>query len=344
MEQSLGKRIAKNRKRLGMTQDTLAEQLGITAQAVSKWENDQSCPDITMLPRLADIFGITTDALLGVETDPKDSPVHEAEVIDDNSHNFEIHVGDDDGKSQWSFNWDGGRKNATTFAVFVLFVGFITLLSKLYAWDVGFWGILWPSTLLIYGLAGVIRKFSVFGLGCTIFGGYSLIANLGLWELDIAGELVFPIVLLLFGVGFLVDALRKPKKPVFRVTRNGKDARKTTYSCDSDTDRFSCNLSFGEKTHQVNLPILAGGDASVSFGELTVDLSGCERVTENCYIQGNCSFGELRVMVPRRFRVEPRTGTTFAEVHMVGHPDSQTEGIIFLDANVSFGEIEIRYI
>ena len=63
MEQTIGRRIAENRKRLGMTQDQLAEKLGVTAQAVSKWENAQSCPDITMLPRLAEIYGISTDAL-----------------------------------------------------------------------------------------------------------------------------------------------------------------------------------------------------------------------------------------------------------------------------------------
>ena len=50
MEETLGKRIMRHRKALGLTQDQLAEQLGITAQAVSKWENDQSCPDIAMLP------------------------------------------------------------------------------------------------------------------------------------------------------------------------------------------------------------------------------------------------------------------------------------------------------
>ena len=65
MEETLGKRIVRHRKGLGLTQDQLAEQLGITAQAVSKWENDQSCPDITTLPRLAAIFGTSTDALLG---------------------------------------------------------------------------------------------------------------------------------------------------------------------------------------------------------------------------------------------------------------------------------------
>ena len=67
MEETLGKRISANRKRLGLTQDRLAELLGVTAQAVSKWENDQSCPDIGTLPRLAEIFGISTDELLGRE-------------------------------------------------------------------------------------------------------------------------------------------------------------------------------------------------------------------------------------------------------------------------------------
>ena len=42
MEETLGKRIVANRKRLGITQDRLAEQLGVTAQAVSKWENEVS--------------------------------------------------------------------------------------------------------------------------------------------------------------------------------------------------------------------------------------------------------------------------------------------------------------
>ena len=77
MEQTLGARISSHRKRLGLTQDQLAEQLGITAQAVSKWEHDQSCPDITMLPKLARIFGTTTDALLGIESET----VHEAELV-----------------------------------------------------------------------------------------------------------------------------------------------------------------------------------------------------------------------------------------------------------------------
>lgn len=51
-----GQRIAALRKSKGMTQEALAQRLGITNQAVSKWESDQCCPDIMQLPALADIF------------------------------------------------------------------------------------------------------------------------------------------------------------------------------------------------------------------------------------------------------------------------------------------------
>ena len=108
MEETLGKRIIANRKRLGMTQDKLAEQLGITAQAVSKWENDQSCPDIAMLPKLAEIFGISIDELLGITAQ---EIVHEAEVIQ--SESFEDDALEDDGihiqKGSWEFKLDNSR-------------------------------------------------------------------------------------------------------------------------------------------------------------------------------------------------------------------------------------------
>ncbi len=65
---TIGERISQFRKSAGMTQEALAQKLGITNQAVSKWESDQSCPDITLLPGLADTFGVTVDALFGRET------------------------------------------------------------------------------------------------------------------------------------------------------------------------------------------------------------------------------------------------------------------------------------
>ena len=75
---TLGSRITKYRKEKGLTQEMLAEQLGVSPQAVSKWENDISCPDIALLPKLSRILGVTTDELLTGST-AKVSMVPEAQ-------------------------------------------------------------------------------------------------------------------------------------------------------------------------------------------------------------------------------------------------------------------------
>lgn len=64
MNESIGNRIQRFRREKGLTQEELAEKLGVSSQAVSKWENDASCPDITLLPQLCRVLGITTDELL----------------------------------------------------------------------------------------------------------------------------------------------------------------------------------------------------------------------------------------------------------------------------------------
>ena len=64
MKKTLGERIAEKRKARGLKQDELAERLGVSAQAVSKWENDVSCPDIMTLPQLAETLGCSIDELL----------------------------------------------------------------------------------------------------------------------------------------------------------------------------------------------------------------------------------------------------------------------------------------
>lgn len=62
---NLGKTILELRKGKNVTQEDLAAELGVTAAAVSKWENGYTLPDILMLCALADYFGVTTDELLG---------------------------------------------------------------------------------------------------------------------------------------------------------------------------------------------------------------------------------------------------------------------------------------
>lgn len=65
MYENMGQTIAKLRRDRNLTQEKLAEQLSVSAQAVSKWENAACYPDIDMLPRLAHFFGVSIDTLFG---------------------------------------------------------------------------------------------------------------------------------------------------------------------------------------------------------------------------------------------------------------------------------------
>lgn len=66
-KETFGQRISRLRKEKELTQNDIADKVGVTAQAVSKWENDQATPDIDILVKLSDIFDISLDELLGKE-------------------------------------------------------------------------------------------------------------------------------------------------------------------------------------------------------------------------------------------------------------------------------------
>ena len=60
---SLGENIRKYRQARGLTQEALGEKLGMAAQTVSKWEREESMPDAAMLPKLAELLGVSLDRL-----------------------------------------------------------------------------------------------------------------------------------------------------------------------------------------------------------------------------------------------------------------------------------------
>ena len=66
-EMKLGRILVEKRHKKGITQEELAAYLGVSKAAVSKWENEMTYPDITLLPQLAAYFNITIDDLLGYE-------------------------------------------------------------------------------------------------------------------------------------------------------------------------------------------------------------------------------------------------------------------------------------
>ena len=63
----IGKNLRKLRLEKGLTQEELAARVGVTGQAAGKWEREECYPDITLLPGLAHLFGVTVDELLGME-------------------------------------------------------------------------------------------------------------------------------------------------------------------------------------------------------------------------------------------------------------------------------------
>ena len=64
---SIGTTIKRLRRDRGMTQEQLAELLGLSTNAISQWECDKTAPDISNLPVLANIFEVSADVLLGID-------------------------------------------------------------------------------------------------------------------------------------------------------------------------------------------------------------------------------------------------------------------------------------
>ena len=92
MNNTLGNRIADLRREKGYKQDELAEKLGVSPQAVSKYENDLSCPDISVLPTLAKELGVTVDELLTGVREPETKYVEPENRKDPDKMILKIHM------------------------------------------------------------------------------------------------------------------------------------------------------------------------------------------------------------------------------------------------------------
>ena len=341
MEETLGKRISAHRKSLGLTQDALAEQLGITAQAVSKWENDQSCPDITMLPRLAEIFRCTTDELLGIA--PKEIPAAEAAAP--------THTVKEPEPSKSYIHRKALTSPGAAFGLWLFLTGLITLLDSLFPYpmalsDPGYrcdlWDIALSCGIFAFGLSALLRRFSFLRLACAGFGGIcvlNLLTQPGITDMD--WRIPLCAGLAIFGLDMLLDSLRGRKRSI---PKGHKVPSCMKNSFETEDERFSCCTAFGEDTHLISMPRLSSGRAEVSFGDLTLNLSGCQQFSENCQLNLDCSFGETTILVPRCCRAEVNIITAFASCDTVGTPDPDAAARIYVNGNAAFGHITFRYI
>ncbi len=128
---TFGQKIKKLRHEANMTQETLAELLSISPQAVSRWETDIAMPDISLFPPLANLFHTTTDYLLGMENYQKDirkaefdEAFHEYWKKDNKEKNYQIAV-------RAVAEYPGNMEYVEWLASAEYYVGFPTLDEKL---------------------------------------------------------------------------------------------------------------------------------------------------------------------------------------------------------------------
>ena len=98
MKETFGQKLARLRKEKGLTQEDVAQKMYVSPQAVSKWENDISSPDISVLPKLADLLGVSIDELLDHQTqEQKENEFKKTEeVIENQFKKFEDDDDEDD--------------------------------------------------------------------------------------------------------------------------------------------------------------------------------------------------------------------------------------------------------
>ena len=82
MTETMGKIIKALRRERGLTQEELAAAVGVTAQAVSKWENETGLPDISQVVPLANFFGVKTDVLFGLDPKGAEAAVQKAAAVE----------------------------------------------------------------------------------------------------------------------------------------------------------------------------------------------------------------------------------------------------------------------
>ena len=345
MEQTIGKRIARLRKSRGMTQDQLAERVGVSAQAVSKWENDVSCPDISLLPKLAEIFQVTTDSLLGmpekteiVPAAPKSSGIH-------------VNIGKDEGsepdeeRNGFTFNFDLGGKELPWFATAVLLFAVALLLNRTLLsglGDAGVWDLMWPSALLALGLTSLWQRIGAWSVGLTAVGVYFLLVKMHILSgfPKLTWGVVVPVLLVLWAISMFADHFtgRKRGKHV-SVDGDGK----ATKELHMEDGTLSFEGTFGNETVTVTEDCFRGGDVEVSFGSYTLDFTGSDCLEPDSSLDAEVSFGSLTLLLPRSWRVEVESDRSASSVSTHGQPDDGAGQTLTVDADLSFSSLDIRW-
>ncbi len=331
-QQTMGKRITALRKEKGMTQEQLAEKVGVSAQAVSKWENDLSCPDISILAALSDALGVSTDELLGAQPiKPRVVVVEKGSSDGAAANNAAHHV-----KSEI-------KRGNVWFALIIILLGVSFLLTKLNVLDVSIWQIVWPAVLIGCGVAWTVNDFSPFALAVALLGLYYLLYNLGGITYELTWGVVWPVLVIVLGLSILLDCVwpRSRRKKCEDRCYDGHD-KVSQYSEEAGFVHYDC--SFGEENRRVTGTRFMGAKVELSFGKSVLDLTQVSEVAPGAVISAEVSFGSFELLVPRSIRVENVSDKAFGSVQTIGAPDSTAQWTVSMNGSVSFGSIILRYV
>lgn len=326
---TMGKRIAQLRKEKGMTQEQLAEKLGVSAQAVSKWENDVSCPDITLFPLLASTLGVTTDELLGID------PIEPHVVVVDKGKNE---------KKDWTFDiGHTGKHSGIIFGCMLLLLGLIYLLHRLVPdlpikTEGNFWWILLCLTMLGTGIGSFRHKFSFGGLALILFSGYLFYVKIISTTAPFAFDIVWPLAIVLIAVGILVEILTKRQRSRRRHRCHGSDKTPSVEYTDSE-GHVSMDCAFCDEKRIVTGE-LKSVNADVSFGSFELDVSDCT-ISDGCIVNVDVSFGSMVLYVSNDVNIVKSMDNSFGSTTVHGNAtDGKTT--LYIKGDVSFGSVDIK--
>jgi len=331
-QQTMGKRIMQLRKEKGYTQEQLAEMMGVSAQAVSKWENDVSCPDISILPFLAEKLGVSTDELLGVK------PIEPKVVIVDSQKNNK------EGDGSFSVSWDGGKhakKDGVWFAVLIIVLGVAFLIQRLGIVSFGIWGIIWPAVIIGFGVSWMIKRFSIFSIAVAALGLYFLLFNLSVTTFVLTWSVTWPILLVLLGLTILYEAFIPHKNKWCGVHFAGNKDKRSEYKEYNGFVNYDC--SFSEENRKVAVEDFLGGNIDLSFGKSELDLTGVKTVAPNAKLDVDVSFAEFDLIVPKTIRLFVKSDKSFGSIQMNGEPNADALQTLVVNGDVTFGTMKVFY-
>ena len=330
-KETIGKRISDLRKSKGMTQEQLAQRVGVTAQAVSKWENDLSCPDISILPQLAEALGVTTDELLGR------APIQPYET--------EAKAG---GKHHVSVRLKLNKAEKVIFALLLMAIGMVFLLNALHVIQLGegitFWSVLWPFLVACMGILACRSELNPVSIGLFLFGVYMLLFNLHIIpaQYRLTWAMAWPAALILIGITillhFVLPKRNKEGSAIFEVEKGDP-----VFDCTDEGGFVRIDSAFTSQTKRVKAgERFTGAKIDSSFGSLELDLTQAE-IQDGALIDADVSFGALIVRLPASVGAKTSCKSAFGGCECPpGDPNALVR--VQITGDVSFGKIEVQYV